>query len=138
MEKKVITESALIERAVKAMKNTYSPYSHFAVGAALLTKKGKVYIGTNVENSSFGLTICAERSAIVSAISNGENEFQTLVVASNTNPPASPCGACRQFLIEFGDFTVILVNPLGTEVRTTVKELLPLYFLLDRSVEPVK
>ena len=133
MEKGIVTDEMLIKKAIQAMKRSYSPYSQFAVGAALLSKSGKIYTGTNVENSSFGLTICAERSAIVSAVSGGDRTFDCLVVATNTETPSSPCGACRQVLVEFGDFRVILVNPRGARVDTSVSELLPYSFLLNQS-----
>ncbi len=137
MEKRNITDEMLIKKAIQAMKKSYSPYSHFAVGAALLANSGKVYTGTNVENSSFGLTICAERSALVTAVSAGDKTFECLVVATDTKTPSSPCGACRQVLVEFGDFRVILVNPQGARVETTVKELLPYSFLLNQTEQGV-
>ena len=133
VEKRIVTVENLIKKAIQVMKKSYSPYSHFAVGAALLSKSGKVYVGTNVENASYGLSICAERSAVVSAVSAGDRAFDCIVVARNTNPPSSPCGACRQFLSEFGDFPVILVNPQGDRMDTTVDGLLPYSFRLNRS-----
>ncbi|SDH54496.1 cytidine deaminase [Fervidobacterium changbaicum] len=118
----------LIQEAVKAMKNAYAPYSHFHVGAALLTRNGNVYIGANVENASYGLTNCAERTAIFSAVANGEREFDTLVVVADTDKPVSPCGACRQVMAEFGNFNVVLTNLKGEILQTTVAELLPYSF----------
>ncbi|MGQ9855154.1 MAG: cytidine deaminase [Fervidobacterium sp.] len=118
----------LIQKAKEAMKNAYAPYSHFHVGAALLTKSGNVYVGVNVENASYGLTNCAERTAIFSAVANGESEFDTLVVIADTDKPVSPCGACRQVMSEFGNFKVILTNLKGDVLETTVQELLPYSF----------
>ncbi|OOC42240.1 cytidine deaminase [Thermosipho sp. 1074] len=118
----------LITLAKDAMKRAYAPYSNFKVGAALLTKTGKVFTGSNVENASYGLTCCAERIAIFKAVSEGEKEFDTLVVVGDTEDPISPCGACRQVMAEFGDFKVILVGKNGAVKETTVGELLPDYF----------
>ncbi|MGC9797208.1 cytidine deaminase [Fervidobacterium riparium] len=118
----------LIQRAKEVMKNAYAPYSHFHVGAALLTKSGNVYVGVNVENASYGLTNCAERTAIFSAVANGESEFDMLVVVADTDKPVSPCGACRQVMSEFGNFKVILTNLKGDVLETTVSELLPYSF----------
>ncbi len=118
----------LIQKAIEVMKNAYAPYSHFQVGAALLTKSGKIYTGTNVENASYGLTNCAERTAIFSAVADGERDFEVLVVVADTEKPVSPCGACRQVMAEFGDFKVILTNLKGEVIETTVGELLPYSF----------
>ena len=97
-----MTDSELFAVAREAMKNSYSPYSKFKVGAALLTKEGKVFTGVNVENSSYGATVCAERTAVVKAVSEGYREFEAIAVASSEGI-ASPCGICRQFIFEFGD-----------------------------------
>ncbi|MEN6591002.1 MAG: cytidine deaminase [Fervidobacterium sp.] len=121
----------LISIAKDVMKNAYVPYSNFKVGAALLTKSGKVYTGVNIENSSFGLTNCAERTAIFKAISEGEREFETLVVVADTEEPVSPCGACRQVMSEFGDFEVVLTNLKGDIIQTSVNQLLPYSFDKD-------
>ncbi|MEN6514838.1 MAG: cytidine deaminase [Fervidobacterium sp.] len=121
----------LIGIAKDVMKNAYVPYSNFKVGAALLTKSGKVYTGVNIENSSFGLTNCAERTAIFKAISEGEREFETLVVVADTEEPVSPCGACRQVMSEFGDFEVVLTNLNGDIIQTSVNQLLPYSFDKD-------
>ncbi len=118
----------LIQKAKEAMKNAYAPYSQFHVGAALLTKSGKIYVGANVENASYGLTNCAERTAIFSAVANGERDFDTLVVIADTEKPVAPCGACRQVMAEFGNFKVILANLKGEVFETTVDELLPYAF----------
>lgn len=102
-------EEALIRAALEARELAYAPYSKFRVGAALLTATGTVYSGCNVENSSYGLCICAERTAICKAVSEGEQQFVAIAVAAA--PLASPCGACRQFLFEFGgEIEIISVN----------------------------
>ncbi|MDK2885879.1 MAG: cytidine deaminase [Thermosipho sp. (in: thermotogales)] len=125
MKKKI---EELIQKAFKAKENAYTPYSNFKVGAALLTKSGKIYTGCNVENASYGLTCCAERVAIFKAVSEGEREFDTLVVVGDTDEPISPCGACRQVMSEFGDFEVILVSKDRKLKKVKVKDLLPYSF----------
>lgn len=125
-----MSEKELIEKAIEAMRRAYAPYSNFKVGAALLTKSGKVFTGCNVENASFGLSVCAERVAIFTAVAAGETEFEKLVVVANTSSPVSPCGACRQVMSEFGDFEVILANTNGDTMKTRVSELLPYAFKL--------
>ena len=101
--------SELQQQAVEARKVSYSPYSKFPVGAALLAKNGQVFVGCNVENASYGLCICAERAAICKAVSEGVTEFEAIAVAAT--PLATPCGACRQFIVEFGnEITVICVD----------------------------
>lgn len=96
------TRDSLFKDALEAAKKSYSPYSKFRVGAAILCKDGSVFTGTNVENRSFGLTICAERSALTAAISAGKTEFEAVVIATpDADYPVSPCGACRQVLSEF-------------------------------------
>ena len=116
MSKKITTEqiNALAQAAIAAKKNSYSPYSHFKVGAAVLTADGKIYTGTNIENASFGLTICAERNAIFSAVCDGRRDIRALVLCTDPVPGqkfGSPCGACRQVMTEFmhADAPVILV-----------------------------
>uniref|UniRef100_A0A1I7ZPQ6 Cytidine deaminase n=1 Tax=Steinernema glaseri TaxID=37863 RepID=A0A1I7ZPQ6_9BILA len=119
-------ERELVETALKAMKQAYCPYSKFPVGAALLTKDGTVFSGVNVENASYGGTICAERSAVVSAVTNGHREFKAIAIATELEEPASPCGLCRQFLVEFGNYDVILVSSTSKRiVKSTVRDLLP-------------
>lgn len=125
-----MSEKELIEKAIEAMRRAYAPYSNFKVGAALLTKSGKVFVGCNVENASFGLSVCAERVAMFTAVAAGETQFEKLVVVANTSYPVSPCGACRQVMSEFGDFEVILANTNGDTVKTRVSELLPYAFKL--------
>ncbi|QTA38021.1 cytidine deaminase [Thermosipho ferrireducens] len=118
----------LIQMAIEAQKNAYAPYSNFKVGAVLLARSGKVYTGSNIENASYGLSCCAERIAIFKAVSEGEKEFDTLVIVGNTDEPISPCGACRQVMAEFGDFKVVMANNTGKVKETRVKELLPYAF----------
>ncbi|MBP7072179.1 MAG: cytidine deaminase [Clostridia bacterium] len=119
----------LIEKAQEAMENAYVKYSNFKVGAALLTKSGKVYTGCNIENSSFGATICAERVAFTKAISEGEREFEVIAVASSLKGFTYPCGICRQFMSEWG-LNIKLITKSGDEVRIhTIGELLPEAFV---------
>jgi cytidine deaminase len=119
-------ESELIKKAKNARLKAYAPYSHFKVGAALLTKSGKVYTGANVENSTYGLTVCAERIAVFKAVNNGDKDFVKIVVVADKNPPITPCGACRQVLSEFAkDLQVVCVNLKGKIERYSLKELLP-------------
>lgn len=119
----------LITAAAEVRERAYAPYSHYKVGAALLGKSGKIYTGCNVENVSFGATICAERSAVVKAVSDGETSFEALAVIADGDHPASPCGICRQFLAEFGgDLLLILSNLHGDRIETTLREWLPSAF----------
>ncbi|WP_096201304.1 cytidine deaminase [Bacillus sp. FJAT-45350] len=117
----------LMHEAKKAMGKAYVPYSKFQVGAALLTKDGKTYHGCNVENASYGLTNCAERTALFKAISEGDKEFAAIAIVADTNRPVPPCGACRQVLSELcpPDMKVILTNLHGEVQEMTVSELLP-------------
>lgn len=121
------TKKELVSTATDMLKMAYVPYSKFPVGAALLTKDGQIYSGCNIENASFGLSNCAERTAFFKAVSEGSKEFDYLVVTGNTDEPISPCGACRQVMVEFcePDMPVLLTNNLGKVKETTVKELLP-------------
>src|SRR2546428_4487563 len=115
----------LVRRARDVQKNAYCPYSKFRVGAALEAADGRVFVGANVESASYGLTICAERMAIGAAVADGARGFSRIVVATDVDPPASPCGACRQLLAEFGlDLQVIAVGP-KTERRWVLRDLLP-------------
>ena len=121
-----MSEVELIEAARQAQKNAYAPYSEFKVGAALLGGENKIYTGVNVENGSYGLTICAERNALASAVNDGCIRFAKIVVFSNASPPATPCGACRQVLAEFSqDLQVICVNNQNEINRYQLNELLP-------------
>lgn len=125
MEK--ILEKKLRQKADDMLDMAYVPYSKFPVGAALLTKEGEIFTGCNIENASYPLSNCAERTAMFKAVSEGERNFETLVVTGNTEGPISPCGACRQVLAEFCDpnMPVILTNKKGDTLTTTVSELLP-------------
>ncbi len=107
-------KQALINTAKKASQNSYSPYSHFAVGAALMAENGEIFAGTNVENISFGATVCAERSALCSAVTAGVKKFKALAVY-HEGELAYPCGVCRQMLCEFGDMDVFLSD--GSQCR---------------------
>lgn len=120
----------LVDLAIKASEHAYIPYSHFPVGAALVTKDGKVFQGCNIENASFGLTNCAERTAIFKAVSEGYRDFQEIAIFGKTEQPVSPCGACRQVMVEFfeQDAKVILISKNGQTVEMTVAELLPYSF----------
>ncbi|XP_059169425.1 cytidine deaminase-like [Physella acuta] len=119
----------LVKKSSEAKKHSYSPYSKFRVGAAVMTTEGKIFTGCNVENASYGLSICAERTAIVKAVSEGCKEIKAIAVATDMDDYVTPCGACRQFLLEFGDdYDVYLTKPDMTYVKTSPKELLPLGF----------
>lgn len=122
-----VSEETLRAKATEMLDLAYVPYSNFPVGAALLTTSGKVYAGCNIENASYGLSNCAERTAIFKAVSEGELEFEKLLVTGDTAEPISPCGACRQVLAEFcePDMSVILTNKAGNTFETTIAELLP-------------
>jgi cytidine deaminase len=114
----------LVEQALEVRERAYAPYSGYKVGAALLGRSGTVYTGCNVENAVYPLCICAERTAVVKAVSEGEDEFVAIAVASKNG--GSPCGACRQVLREFGDKTVVLIaDDKGNYRETKVGELLP-------------
>lgn len=123
--------SKLIEAAGKARRNAYAPYSGFKVGAAVLGKDGSVYTGCNVENASYGLSVCAERIAVFKAVCAGTTGFEAIALVTETNEPAAPCGACRQVLAEFSPETVVIMaNTRGDYKNITVKELLPHAFIL--------
>jgi len=125
----------LVATARGVMKNAYAPYSKFHVGAALEAADGRVFVGTNVESASYGLTICAERMALGAAVAAGARSFRRIAVTTDVDPPAAPCGACRQLLAEFGlQLDVISAGP-QSERRWTLADLLPAAFTkesLDR------
>ncbi len=114
----------LLQAAWKAREMAYAPYSNFKVGAALLSPDGRIFIGCNVENISYGLTICAERVAIGSAVAEGVRKFLAVAVVADTEVPISPCGACRQVLAEFGIPRVLLANRFKC-LEFTMEDLLP-------------
>jgi cytidine deaminase len=117
--------SDLVTRARAAMHNAWAPYSSFHVGAAIEAADGSVYVGCNVESASYGLTICAERMALGAAVVGGARKLKRVVVTTEVDPPAAPCGACRQLLAEFGlDVDVIAVGPTS-ERRWKLADLLP-------------
>ncbi len=122
----------LMEAAREAKAKAYAPYSNFYVGAALITPSGKIYGGCNVENSSYGLTICAERNAICQMIADGEKEIDAILVIGDTEEFLPPCGACRQVIAEFSKKTtaVYMCNKHGKIQETTVEDIIPFTFFL--------
>lgn len=129
-----MTDKKLYGLAIEAMRNSYSPYSDCKVGAALLSKNGKVFTGTNIENAAFGPTVCAERVAVFKAVSEGEKEFSKIAVVGGKggiiNGIFAPCGVCRQVLREFcdDDFEILLGETPDSFKNVTLKDLLPLSF----------
>ncbi|RME04675.1 MAG: cytidine deaminase [Planctomycetota bacterium] len=120
----------LCQKAIEAQQNAYAPYSKYKVGAAVLGEDGRIYTGCNVENVSYGLTVCAERIAIFKAVSEGCRKFRALsVVVQDNSGPARPCGACLQVIREFGNNTKLyLLNTAGQKKQTTIARLLPMAF----------
>lgn len=127
-----VSEADLIARAISARENAYAPYSNYKVGCALLTDDGSLFTGANVENASYGLCVCAERSAIVAAVLAGHRTIASLVVVTQSSPPAAPCGICRQTINEFVDdpssLQVILLNVDGERRDISFQELFPFGF----------
>ncbi|MEX2785277.1 cytidine deaminase [Streptococcus sp. H49] len=121
---------ALIAQAIAASEKAYVPYSHFPIGAAVRTKDGRIFTGCNIENASFGLTVCGERTAIFKAVSEGCTELTEIAVYGKTVKPVSPCGACRQVMAEFfqPSSKITLIAQDGLTVEMTVEELLPYSF----------
>lgn len=128
-----MTYESLIEEAKKAKEFAYVPYSTFAVGAALLTKEGDIFHGCNIENASYSLGNCGERTAFFKAVSEGNTEFSALAVVADSERPVPPCGACRQVMAEFcaPDMLVLLANMNGDVKETTVEGLLPEAFVAE-------
>ena len=122
----------LAKKAVEAKKNALPAYSNFHVGSALITESGKIFSGSNVESSSYSLTMCAERIAIFKAISEGERKFKAIALAGDTDDYISPCGACRQVISDLcGDIDIIMVNGKGDYKVNKTSELLPFAFSDD-------
>ncbi len=126
-----MNDEKLIEIAKAYRENAYVPYSNFKVGAAVLAQSGKIYGGCNIENASFGLTNCAERTAIFKAVSEGERALCAIAIAAATCGPAAPCGACRQVMREFKIPRVLMINLRGDIKIVTLEELLPFSFSED-------
>jgi cytidine deaminase len=125
-------DRTLIEAALAARQKAYAPYSLFPVGAALLTESGELYTGCNIENASYGLSNCAERTAIFKAVSDGHTQFSAIAVVADTEGACSPCGACRQVMMEFAPQSRVILTNLRGDVRvTSVHELLPGAFLVS-------
>ncbi|HKI84761.1 MAG TPA: cytidine deaminase [Candidatus Krumholzibacteria bacterium] len=126
----------LRDAALKALTHAHAPYSGFAVGAALLDSEGKVHSGCNVENASFGLSVCAERTAIFKAVSEGVRSFEAIAIATRAPELTPPCGACRQVLQEFApQLAVVLVNEKGDTAQYQLSELMPFAFTDFREKE---
>lgn len=127
MDKKEEYIERLLKAAKEARERAYAPYSDFFVGAAVLGRSGKIYSGCNVENMSYGLTICAERNAIFNMVSQGEREIAAILIIGNTKKMLPPCGACRQVIAEFSgqDTVIYMCNKKGERQEATVAELLP-------------
>lgn len=126
------TARELIEAAARVREHAFAPFSEFRVGAAVLTKDGRMYTGCNVESATYGLTMCAERVALFKAVSEGHREFAQLAVVADTEKPTPPCGACRQVIWELcGDVPVTLSNPAGRTETLRMSELLPRAFDAD-------
>ncbi|MGV8026303.1 MAG: cytidine deaminase [Anaerolineaceae bacterium] len=128
MDPNLDEKTKLIQIAIEARKKAYVPYSHYPVGAALLTKSGKIYTGANIENAAFSVTICAERTAIFKAVSEGERDLQAIAVVTKNG--GTPCGSCRQVMAEFNpNMKIYIANEKGELIQeTTLKEILPGYF----------
>jgi len=134
MAPKPDTKASLREAAMRALDNAYAPYSNFRVGAALRTRDGRLITGANMENSAYGLAICAETLAVASAVSQGLTEFDEIAIATDDSEPTPPCGACRQVLNEFApNIRVTSYTRDGQEATWTLDELLPHAFVLHQS-----
>ena len=120
----------LFEAAKAASENAYSPYSNFEVGAAVLTKNNKIFTGCNIENASFGVTVCAERTAIFKAVSDGEREFEAIAIYVNSDQLFPPCGVCRQVMSEFSSDMIVIYGNDKKIVESDIMKLLPESFSL--------
>jgi cytidine deaminase len=117
---------ALVSAALAARQNAFAPFSKFKVGAAIEDAEGRIHTGCNVENATYGLTVCAERVAVYKAVSEGVRQFRRMAIAADTDTLTPPCGACRQILWEFcGDIEIVLANPRGKTETYRLKELFP-------------
>jgi len=127
----------LVEAAQRARQHAYARYSRYRVGAALLTADGDIFAASNVENWLLALSICAERAAVAAAVNAGQRDFRALAVVSASQPPACPCGLCRQTLVEFiklgDDLPILCVNEAGERIETSLTALLPHAFRLDEA-----
>ncbi|MQS44320.1 cytidine deaminase [Lactobacillus salsicarnum] len=123
-------EQKLFDTAMAAMKNAYAPYSHYSVGATIVTTGGAIYSGVNIENASYGLTNCAERTAIFKAVSEGHRKIKAIIIVNGTSEMSKPCGACRQVMSEFmdADGQVFLANKDNDYKEFTFDQILPLAF----------
>jgi cytidine deaminase len=126
----MVSDQELVEQAINAKQKAIPTYSHFHVGAALLTEDDKIILGANIENASYGLTICAERTAVFKALLDGERKFKAIAIAGDSDVYLSPCGACRQILLEFcgKDLDVLMVNNKGEHIKKKMGDLLPYSF----------
>jgi cytidine deaminase len=127
-------DASLVAAARAVRHRAHAPYSRFAVGAAVVDDEGRVHVGCNVENASYGLTVCAERNAVAAAVAAGARAVRAVAVVTPTRPPGTPCGACRQVIAELGnaDTRILLASPTGAATPTTLGALLPQSFSLRR------
>lgn len=133
VDKVKVDKLALMMAAETVKQRAYAPYSSFRVGAALLTKSGRIYAACNVENRSYGLTVCAERNAVAQAVAHGETDFVAIMIASDANPPAPPCGACREVMAEFKyDLPITLLGKDDVTQSFRLDKLLPEHFELKK------
>ena len=122
----MITDDQLVAAAREAQRNAHAPYSGFPVGAALLSRDGRVFVGSNVENASYGLSVCAERNAIARAVAEGVRDFARMAIVTDSDEPTMPCGVCRQVIWEFThDLPIIVESRGGRRVETSISELFP-------------
>lgn len=126
-----MTDRELLDMAIEAMQKAYAPYSEYRVGAAALTRSGRVFTGCNVENRSYGLTVCAERNAIFAAVGAGEKDIVKIAVVAGGGRVPMPCGACLQVMEEFGVEEVVVISPEGDFETYKLRDLLPRPFELD-------
>ncbi len=125
----MVSHDELVALARKAQQSAYAPYSAFPVGAALLASDGRVFTGVNVENASYGLSVCAERNAVACAVANGARDFDAIAIVTDSDKPTMPCGVCRQVLWEFAhDLVVVVESGGGRRIETTIRELFPMPF----------